>query len=203
MGKSKQNGNELKTIDIKGKQYVEVKTRVLEIHKQSDDFSLETRIVSDDDVRVVMITELKIDGRIFTGIASEMKTQDCPYENCETSSVGRALGFYGIGIIESIESSDGMTKYHNNKTPKEAAIDDNFVPFKHGKNKGVKIVDLSIGDLEWIIHESGMSEAKKQYAQELIDKKYATLSEPPNHLSDDMKVESEMVSNDGNGELPF
>ena len=105
----------LPTIDIKGKKYVEVKTRILELHNQSDSFSLTTEILSDDDKKVVMQTRLKIDNRIFTGMARENKNQASPYENCETSSVGRCIGFYGIGIIESIESSDGMTKYNNNK----------------------------------------------------------------------------------------
>ena len=111
--------NKLPTIDIKGKEYVEVKTRVLELHRQNDSCSLTTEILSDDDKKVVMQTRLKIDNRIFTGIASENKDQDSPYENCETSSVGRCLGFYGIGIIESIERSDGMTKYHNKTSGSE------------------------------------------------------------------------------------
>ena len=114
-----EENNNLKTIDIKGKKYVEVKTRVLELHRQNDSFSMTTEIIYDDDNKVVMQTRLKIDNRIFTGIASENKDQASPYENCETSSVGRCIGFYGIGIIESIESSDGMTKYHNNKEHQE------------------------------------------------------------------------------------
>jgi len=107
--------NKLPTIDIQGKKYVQVKDRILELHRQNDSFSMTTEILSDDDKKVVMQTRLKIDNRMFTGIASENKDQASPYENCETSSVGRCIGFYGIGIIESIESSDGMTKYHNNK----------------------------------------------------------------------------------------
>ena len=106
--------NKLPTIDIQGKKYVQVKDRILELHRQNDSFSMTTEILSDDDTKVVMQTRLKIDNRIFTGMASENKDQSSPYENCETSSVGRCIGFYGIGIIESIESSDGMTKYHNN-----------------------------------------------------------------------------------------
>ena len=31
-------------------------------------------------------------------------------ENCETSAVGRALGFMGIGVIESIASADEVNK---------------------------------------------------------------------------------------------
>ena len=105
----------LPTIDIKGKDYVQAKDRVLELHKQNDKFSLTTLILSDDDKRVTMQTTLEIDGRVFTGIASELKNQEKPYENCETSSVSRCLGFYGIGIIESIASADCMVSYENTK----------------------------------------------------------------------------------------
>lgn len=116
--------NKLPVIDIKGSDYVLVKDRVIELHRQNDDFSLTTEIISDDDTRVVMKTTIEIEERIFTGIASEFKSKECCYENCETSSVGRAIGFYGIGIVESIASADEMNKFHgssSNQPPKPAS----------------------------------------------------------------------------------
>ena len=68
----------LPTIDIKGKKYVQAKDRVLELHKQNDEFSLTTLILSDDDKRVIMQTTLEINSRVFTGIASELKNQEKP-----------------------------------------------------------------------------------------------------------------------------
>ena len=134
----------LPTIDIKGKPYVKVNERVLELHRQNDSFSLTTEIISDDDKKVVMQTRLKIDGRMFTGIASEDKDQASPYENCETSSVGRCIGFYSIGIIESIESSDGMTKFHNKnkyQEPKLASEAQKDLIKKRGLDKKLNITD--------------------------------------------------------------
>lgn len=113
----------LPTIDIKGKDYVQAKERVLELHRQSDSFSLITEIISDDDKRVVMQTTIKIDDRVFTGIASEMKNQEKPYENCETSSVARCAGFFGVGIIENIASADCTISYENTKTNIPVASD--------------------------------------------------------------------------------
>lgn len=116
--------NDLPKVDIKGKDYVLVKDRVIELHNQCDKFNLTTEIISDDDKRVVMKTTLEFDGCFYTGIASELKNQHCAYENCETSSVGRCLGFFGVGIIESIASADEMRKFHNNKSndkPKPAS----------------------------------------------------------------------------------
>ena len=173
--------NELPTINIQGKKYVEVKTRILELHRQNDSFSLSTDIIYDDDSKVVMQTRLKIDNRMFTGIASENKDQASPYENCETSSVGRCLGFYGIGIVDSVESSDGMTKYHNNAAksdPKpKIEVNDDYIPFKKGQNKGKRIADIDVGSLEWIIHESGMAQEIKDYADKVLGEKYLEAEE--------------------------
>ena len=187
--------NELPTINIQGKKYVEVKTRILELHRQNDSFSLSTDIIYDDDKKVVMQTRLKIDNRMFTGIASENKDQASPYENCETSSVGRCLGFYGIGIVDSVESSDGMTKYHNNAAksdPKpKIEVNDDYIPFKKGQNKGKRIADIDVGSLEWIIHESGMAQEIKDYAEKMLGEKY-------------LEVEQEaVVDQTDNEELPF
>ena len=65
-----EKNNKLPVIDIKGSDYVLVKDRVIELHRQNDDFSLTTEIISDDDTRVVMKTTIEIQERIFTGIAS-------------------------------------------------------------------------------------------------------------------------------------
>ena len=207
---SKEN-NELPTINIQGKKYVEVKTRILELHRQNDSFSLSTDIIFDDDSKVVMQTRLKIDNRMFTGIASENKDQASPYENCETSSVGRCLGFYGIGIVDSVESSDGMTKYHNNAAssdPKpKIEVNDDYVPFKKGQNKGKRIADIDVGSLEWIIHESGMSQEIKDYADKVLGEKYLEAEEGTKGLSakDEVKdaIKSELKEREDNEEIPF
>ena len=116
--------NDMPKVDIKGSDYILVKDRVLELHNQCEKFNLTTEIISDDETRVVMKSTLEVDGCFYTGIASELKNQHSPYENCETSSVGRCLGFFGIGIVESIASADEMQKFHNNKSnagPKKAS----------------------------------------------------------------------------------
>ena len=193
----------LPTIDIKGKEYVEVKTRILELHRQNDSFSLSTDIIYDDDNKVVMQTRLKIDNRIFTGIASENKDQASPYENCETSSVGRCVGFYGIGIIDSVESSDGMTKYHNNVAPSDPKpkieVNDDYIPFKKGANKGKRIADIDVGSLEWIVHESGMAQEVKDYADKVLGEKYLDVEEEAKIVAEP-KEDGDLSNNEA---LPF
>lgn len=45
-------------------------------------------------------------------------------ENCETSAVGRALGFVGIGSVESIASADEVNKAINRSAELDSVITD-------------------------------------------------------------------------------
>ena len=99
-------------IKIHGKEYVTVNERIQMLH-QSDkaEISLNTEILHDSEQSIAMKTTLEIDGNTFTGIAQETKgstniNKTSSYENCETSAVGRALGFAGYGSVESIASGD-------------------------------------------------------------------------------------------------
>lgn len=106
---------QLKTTNIKGKEYVEVNTRIQYFRetKAYQGWSLVTEIIELTDKRAVMkavITDDKGTVRA-TGIAYE--NADSTYinktsyiENCETSAWGRALGNLGIGITNSIASAE-------------------------------------------------------------------------------------------------
>tara|TARA_R100000808_G_scaffold8322_1_gene23685 strand:- start:59 stop:541 length:483 start_codon:yes stop_codon:yes gene_type:complete len=99
-------------INIHGKEYVTVAERVQMLHESGvTEISLNTEILHDDEKSIVMKTTLEIDGNSYTGIAQEIKgstniNKTSAYENCETSAVGRCLGFAGYGSVESIASAD-------------------------------------------------------------------------------------------------
>ena len=107
----------MKTINIKGKQYVQVNERIKEF--RSDDkfknWSLITKIVECDDKICLMqaIIEDPTGKIIATGTAFEranaegsLVNKTSHVENCETSAWGRALGNLGIGIDASIASAE-------------------------------------------------------------------------------------------------
>lgn len=107
--------HQFKTTNIKGKQYVEVNERVKAFKTLSEfkDMSLETEILHlTDDSCVIRAVVRNVEGRILaTGMAQEDKSssrinQTSYVENCETSAIGRALGFMGIGIDTSIATAD-------------------------------------------------------------------------------------------------
>jgi len=101
----------LKTQKIKSKDYVLVNERVraFRSHPNFKDMSIETSIVDISENRVVMVAKvLDPDGLVkSTGHAEEIQTKSGVnstsfIENCETSAVGRCLGFLGIGVDDSI-----------------------------------------------------------------------------------------------------
>ena len=112
----------LKPIDIKGKDYNTVNQRVLAFRELFPEGSIQTEIISHEN-GVILMKATVIDGvgRILAiGHAREEKeasfiNKSSYIENCETSAVGRALGFIGIGAVEQIASVEEMKKAEEEK----------------------------------------------------------------------------------------
>lgn len=131
----------LKTINIRGKEYVTVATRVEAFHgTYKEGIGIVTEVLNH--TPVVIKATVKTPKGIFTGIsaANPAKTIEkmSPYEVAETSAVGRALGFAGIGITDSIASADELYKAQN--TPLSTVTYDKggkgrIVPQIHGAKK--------------------------------------------------------------------
>ena len=111
----------MKTINIKGKEYVPVVERVKEAHKLHKDLSINTEIIWGGDStgtseaqRVVVKAIIKIGDKTFTGHSqAEYGTGmmgGVALEIAETSAIGRALGFANIGLLDGIASADEMRK---------------------------------------------------------------------------------------------
>jgi|TARA_R100000482_G_scaffold43344_1_gene15129 hypothetical protein len=103
----------MKTINIHGKQYVEVNERIKYFRENFKDWALVSDIIELSENRCVVKSEVKNpDGVVkATGIAYEILgstnvNKTSFVENCETSANGRALGNLGIGIDTSIASAD-------------------------------------------------------------------------------------------------
>ena len=108
--------NNMKTIDIKGKKYVPVNERVKAIHEDLVDtsFSIETELIVSALPAIAFKAIVTIGDRVFTGHSAANPDKAIekvsPYEVAETSAIGRALGFAGYGIEDSIASADEITK---------------------------------------------------------------------------------------------
>lgn len=119
----------MKTIQIKGKEYVPVVERVKEAHKQDPDLSITTEVVEFGN-RISVRALVVFKGKIFNGHSQAEYGQgmmgNVALEVAETSAVGRALGFAGIGIDTGIASADEMRKV---KTVAGTTDNDEDVPF--------------------------------------------------------------------------
>ena len=103
------------SIKIHGKDYVLVNERVQEFHKLYPNGSIRTDLVEFGDERFIIKAEVCPDindrMRIFTGYACELVSSSRinklnALECGESSAVGRAMAFLGIGIDGSIASAD-------------------------------------------------------------------------------------------------
>ena len=99
------------TVKIHGKEYKTVALRIQEFREKHPDFTIQTELVEANDTLVVMkATISQGDQVIATGYAEEVRTaskinRTSALENAETSAVGRALAFFGLGGSE-IASAD-------------------------------------------------------------------------------------------------
>lgn len=100
-------------IEIHGKQYMTVAERLRQAHDHEELLSVETEVLVHDPVVIKAIVKMK-SGKFFTGISSANPEKSIekanPYEVAETSAVGRALGFAGFGLIESVASADEVQR---------------------------------------------------------------------------------------------
>ena len=114
--------DELHKEKIGRKDYVMVNDRVQGFRKLFPDGAIKTELINyvPDDYCVFKCEVLDSVGELLaTGYAQETVSKNqninrtSMLENCETSAVGRALGFVGIGSVDSIASGDEVNKAIN------------------------------------------------------------------------------------------
>ena len=99
-------------IKLHGKEYVEVKDRVAAAHAEESYSMLQEETFSMGGREYVRVY-IDVKGKQYIGTAeckynANPKTPDgmSPFECGETSALGRALGFAGYGVVDSIASAD-------------------------------------------------------------------------------------------------
>ena len=148
----------LKTINIKGKEYVEVNERLIYFRKNFPNFSLTSEVLEKTEKSILILATISNDeGKVIaTGMAEEEKgstfiNKTSYVENCETSAWGRALANFGIGLETSVASADEVQNAiaQQEEKPKNILLDINEEKMEdvlryvvHNKTKGLQwIVD--------------------------------------------------------------
>ena len=112
----------MKTINIKGKEYVEVNERLKYFRANYPKYSLTSKVIEKTDTSITVLATIKDEKEraIATGLAEEIKgstfiNKTSYVENCETSSWGRALANFGIGLDTSVASADEVQNAMSNQ----------------------------------------------------------------------------------------
>lgn len=120
----KKANDEIQKMKVGNGDYAKVSERVNAFRKVYPTGSIETVIedINENEIRIKAIISDENDNLIATGRATEEKKAKGKMtinltdmiENCETSAVGRALGFAGFGIDSDIASGEDMQKAKSN-----------------------------------------------------------------------------------------
>lgn len=153
----------MKTVNIKGKAYVEVNERVKYFRSNYEGWSIETELLDNTNGVAIIKATVKDDKGVVraTGHAYEKEDDKNSFvnstsyiENCETSAVGRALGLLGIGIDTSIASSDEVQNAMANQQKQQS---------KNG---------LDFDDLRLKYSKMTKDELRKEYVSVKVSKAY-------------------------------
>ena len=139
-----------KAVNIGGKMYVQVADRLKYFNEVHPKGSIETELVHITDTAepnplFVVRAIVSVDGQKFTGLSQarlggKMANKEAALENAETSAVGRALAFMGIGVIDAIASADEL-KRAGVKIVKTSALADRRESSNDTTDDGVSLGD--------------------------------------------------------------
>ena len=122
---------EIKTTDIKGKNYAEVNERIKAFRKLYPNGTISTEIISHEGgVVIFKAIATNEDGSILgTGHAYEKEgstfiNKTSYIENAETSAVGRCLGMVGIGIDTSVASYEEVANAVAQQNDKKSKVEE-------------------------------------------------------------------------------
>ena len=117
----KKANESLSSLDVKGKEYIQVNERVKAFRMVYPEGTIQTEMLSNDNgVCVFKASAYNGDLLLATGHAYEKEgstfiNKTSYIENCETSAIGRCLGMCGFGIDTSIASAEEVQNAINNQ----------------------------------------------------------------------------------------
>lgn len=166
----------MKTIKIKGKDYVEVNERLKEFRTNPKyaGYTLESEMVAITEDNCVIKAIIRDENGVLvaTGFAQEDRTSSMInktsyVENCETSAWGRALANLGIGIDTSVASADEVDMAIKKQELGTQSLDKDLVAELESLGGSVSIVAM--------LYKCEESEVTNEQVQKIIDAKKRNL----------------------------
>jgi hypothetical protein len=125
----------MKSVNIKGKQYITVNERLLHFRKQPifKGWRIKEELIElNDKEGVFKVSILDTENNVISS-AHAQEYRDASYinktsflENGYTSALGRALGYLGIGIDVSIATADEMVNAMSNQNKSQKVNSNQF-----------------------------------------------------------------------------
>ena len=175
----------LKSIDVKGKNYVEVNQRIKAFRMLYPEGSIQTEILNHENGVVLMKANIIDEKGVLLGTGHAFEKESSSYinktsyiENCETSAVGRALAMCGIGIDTSIRSAEEVENAINNQYENEEIglktyrhiFDDYFAQFPEDWAKTQKKYKITSPDqLDHVMSEKQLDKLLTKCKAKLLD----------------------------------
>lgn len=161
----------MKSVDIKGKSYMEVNQRIKAFRMVYPQGTIETEMISNENGVCIFRANIYDDEKLLaTGTAYEKENstfinKTSYIENCETSAVGRALGMAGFGIDTSVASAEEVQNAINNQSTINTEEEAKALQITFGKYNGKTIGEIyeleDIKYLEWLFDKSKDDNIKK------------------------------------------
>jgi uncharacterized protein (DUF3820 family) len=153
---------QIKTTDIKGKNYAEVNQRIKAFRMIYPQGTINTELVSNENGVCIFRASVHTEDGVLLGTGTAYEREDSTFinktsyiENCETSAVGRALGMAGFGIDVSVASAEEVANAMQNQKVTQSEADNYTLTF--GKYKGKKLKELYEEEpnyIEWMINNT-------------------------------------------------
>ena len=153
---------QIKTTDIKGKEYAEVNQRIKAFRMVYPQGTINTQLVSNENGVCVFRASVHTEDGVLLGTGTAYEKEDSTFinktsyiENCETSAVGRALGMAGFGIDVSVASAEEVANAIQNQEVTQEEADTYKLTFGKYKGKTFKeINETDEGYIEWMIRNT-------------------------------------------------
>lgn len=161
---------EIVTTNIRGKEYADVAQRVSAFRKVYPQGTIRTEMVSVEGQpgRAVAVFRAVVsvgENVLGTGTAYEIENagninRTSFIENCETSAVGRALGFAGFGIAGSIASADEVARVTGPESAQEGRVaSEAHTTAKQHAESAKRVTEAEAQRLEKLVKNNGLSVA--------------------------------------------
>ena len=153
---------QIKTTDIKGKDYAEVNQRIKAFRMVYPQGSIRTEMLSNENGVCVFRATVWDETNTLLATGHAYEKEDSTFinktsyiENCETSAIGRALGMAGFGIDVSVASAEEVQNAIQNQEVTQEEADSYTLTFGKHKGKTLKEVYKEAPDyIEWMLGNS-------------------------------------------------